>query len=181
MDAATIYALGTPQPSRAHPGALSVIRISGPRAPDVLVFLTEPRAFARGHSARDPALPEPRRMVVRTLYDPLSGEAIDRGLMVWFEAPNTETGEMMAELHLHGGRAVVAGALEAIRRLEMCRLAEPGEFTRRAFEHGKLDLTEAEGIAYVVLAHHGLDSGTRSFPQWRTGGPGIGDDRRHRP
>jgi tRNA modification GTPase len=152
MDAATIYALGTPQPSRAHPGALSVIRLSGPRAPDVLVFLTEPRAFERGHSARDPALPEPRRMVVRTLYDPLSGEAIDRGLMVWFEAPNTETGEMMAELHLHGGRAVVAGALEAIRKLDMCRLAEPGEFTRRAFEHGKLDLTEAEGIADLVAA-----------------------------
>ena len=80
MDGTTIYALGTPVPSRAHPGALSVIRLSGPRAPEVLVFLTEPRAFERGHSARDPALPEPRRMVVRTLYDPLSGEAIDRGL-----------------------------------------------------------------------------------------------------
>jgi len=152
VDGATIYALGTPAPSRAHPGALSVIRLSGPRAPDVLVFLTEPQAFARGHSARDPALPEPRRMVVRTLYDPQSGEAIDRGLAVWFEAPHSETGEMMAELHLHGGRAVVGGALEAIRRLGFCRLAEPGEFTRRAFEHGKMDLTEAEGIADLVAA-----------------------------
>ena len=66
MDGTTIYALGTPVPSRAHPGALSVIRLSGPRAPEVLVFLTEPRAFERGHSARDPALPEPRRMVVRS-------------------------------------------------------------------------------------------------------------------
>ncbi len=178
MDGTTIYALGTPVPSRAHPGALSVIRLSGPRAPEVLVFLTEPRAFERGHSARDPALPEPRRMVVRTLYDPLSGEAIDRGLAVWFEAPNTETGEMMAELHLHGGRAVVGAALEAIGRLGLCRLAEPGEFTRRAFEHGKLDLTEAEGIADLVaaeteqqrrLALQQMDGALhRLYEDWRT-------------
>ena len=152
MDADTIYALGTPAPSRAHPGALAVIRLSGPRATDALIFLTERRAFERGHSARDPALPEPRQLTLRTLIDPLSGEAVDRGLVVWFEAPNTETGETMAELHLHGGRAVVGGALEAIRRLGFCRLAEPGEFTRRAFEHGKLDLTEAEAIADLVAA-----------------------------
>ncbi len=178
MTGATIYALGTAAPSRAHPGALSVIRISGPRAPDALVFLTERHAFARGHSARDPSLPEPRRMVVRTFYDPLSGEAFDRGLAVWFEAPNSETGEMMAELHLHGGRAVVAAALEAVRRLGLCRLAEPGEFTRRAFEHGKLDLTEAEGIADLVaadteqqrrLALQQMDGALhRLYEDWRT-------------
>ena len=152
MDGTTIYALATPTPSRARPGAISVIRLSGPRAADALIFLTERRAFERGHSARDPALPEPRRMVLRTLLDPLTGEAIDRGLVVWFEAPQTETGETMAELHLHGGRAVVGGALEAIGKLGFCRLAEPGEFTRRAFEHGKLDLTEAEAIADLVAA-----------------------------
>ena len=152
MIADTIYALGTPAPSRAHPGALSVIRLSGPRAPDALIFLTEPKAFERGHSARDPSLPEPRRMVLRSLLDPLSGEAIDRGLAVWFEAPNSETGEMMVELHLHGGRAVIGAALEAIGKLGFCRVAEPGEFTRRAFEHGKLDLTEAEAIADLVAA-----------------------------
>jgi len=152
MDVATIYALGTPTPSRAAPGALSVIRLSGPRAPDALIFLTEPHAFERGHSARDPALPEPRRMVVRPLLDPLTGEEIDRGLVVWFEAPNSETGEMMAELHLHGGRAVVGAALAAIGKLGFCRLAEPGEFTRRAFEHSKLDLTRAEAIADLVAA-----------------------------
>ena len=140
MDGSTIYALGTPAPSRAHPGALSVIRLCGPRAAEALALLTEA------------ALPAPRRLVLRTLHDPLSGEAIDRGLVVWFEAPHTETGETMAELHLHGGRAVASAALEAIRRLKFCRLAEPGEFTRRAFEHGKLDLTEAEGIADLVAA-----------------------------
>ncbi|MBS0524129.1 MAG: tRNA uridine-5-carboxymethylaminomethyl(34) synthesis GTPase MnmE [Proteobacteria bacterium] len=155
METATIYALGTPLPSRARPGALSVVRLSGPRATDALVFLTERKAFERGYSARDPALPEPRRMVVRGVFDPLSGEAIDRGLAVWFEAPNSETGEMMAELHLHGGRAVVNGVLEAIGKLGFCRLAEPGEFTRRAFEHGKLDLTQAEAIADLVASETG--------------------------
>jgi len=152
MDGATIYALGTPTPSRASPGAISVIRLSGPRAPEALIFLTEVHAFERGRSARDPALPEPRRMMVRTLRDPVTAEEIDRGLFVWFEAPNSETGEMMAELHLHGGRAVVNGALAAIGKLGFCRLAEPGEFTRRAFEHGKLDLTRAEAIADLVAA-----------------------------
>ena len=171
MDGATIYALGTPQPSRAHPGALSVIRLSGPRAADTLMSLT------RG------ALPAARRMVLRTLYDPQSGEAIDRGLAVWFEAPNTETGEPMAELHLHGGRAVVGAALEAIRRLGFCRLAEPGEFTRGAFEHGRLDLTEAEGIADLVaaeteqqrrLALQQMDGALhRLYEEWRTLGLGT--------
>ncbi len=152
MDTDTIYALGTPTPSRAAPGAVSVIRLSGPRAPDALIFLTELKAFKRGYSVRDPSLPEPRRMVVRGILDPETSEEIDRGLVVWFEAPHTETGEMMAELHLHGGRAVVNAALAAIARLGFCRLAEPGEFTRRAFEHGKLDLTRAEAIADLVAA-----------------------------
>ena len=177
-DRETIYALGTPLPSRAAPGALSVIRLSGPRAADALIFLTERHAFERGHSARDPALPEPRRMTVRTVLYPVSGEAIDRGLVVWFEAPNTETGETMAELHLHGGRAVVNGALAAIAQLGFCRLAEPGEFTRRAFENNKLGLTEAEAIADLVaaetdqqrrLALQQMDGALhRLYEDWRT-------------
>ena len=183
MDEATIYALGTPVPSRAHPGAISVIRLSGPRAAEALIFLTERRAFERGHSARDPALPEPRRMVVRSLYDPASGETIDRGLAVWFEAPNSETGETMAELHLHGGRAVVSGALDAIAKLGFCRMAEPGEFTRRAFENGKLDLTKAEAIADIVAAEtdqqrrqalQQMDGALhRLYEDWRTQGLGA--------
>jgi tRNA modification GTPase len=152
MDGATIYALGTPAPSRVQPGALAVIRLSGPRAAEALIFLTEARAFERGYSARDPALPSPRRMALRTLIDPVTAEEIDRGLVVWFEAPYSETGETMAELHLHGGRAVVNAAVAAIQKLGFCRLAEPGEFTRRAFEHNKLDLTEAEAIADLVAA-----------------------------
>ncbi len=179
-EGATIYALGTPTPSRAAPGAVSVIRLSGPRAPDALIFLTEALAFTRGYSARDPSLPEPRRMVVRTLRDPETSEKIDQGLVVWFEAPNSETGEMMVELHLHGGRAVVNGALAAIAKLGFCRLAEPGEFTRRAFEHGKLDLTRAEAIADLVaaetdqqrrLAMQQMDGALhRLYEDWRTMG-----------
>ena len=140
MSDATIYALGTPTPTRAHPGALAVVRVSGPRAADVVELLT-----------RKP-LPTPRRLALRTLLDPSTGEAFDKGLVAWFAAPNTETGEPMAELHLHGGRAVVGAALDAIAHLGFCRLAEPGEFTRRAFENGKLGLTEAEGIADLVAA-----------------------------
>jgi tRNA modification GTPase len=140
MDGSTIYALGTPTPSRAQPGALAVIRLSGPRAPDVLSALTGKPS------------PAARRLVLRAIRDPSMIEEIDRGLVVCFEAPNSETGEMMAELHLHGGRAVVSAVLAAIGRLGFCRLAEPGEFTRRAFENGKLDLTAAEGIADLVAA-----------------------------
>ena len=140
MNEATIYALGTPTPTRAHPGALAVIRLSGPRSGDALEQLT-----------RKP-LPTPRHMALRALLDPATGEVFDKGLVVWFAAPHTETGEPMVELHLHGGRAVVGAAFDAIAGLGFCRLAEPGEFTRRAFEHGKLDLTEAEGIADLVAA-----------------------------
>ena len=140
MDGSTIYALGTPTPSRAQPGALAVIRLSGPRAPDALSALTGKPS------------PATRRLALRAIRDPSTAEEIDRGLVVCFEAPNSETGEMMAELHLHGGRAVVSAVLAAIGRLGFCRLAEPGEFTRRAFENGKLDLTAAEGIADLVAA-----------------------------
>ncbi|MBS0219897.1 MAG: tRNA uridine-5-carboxymethylaminomethyl(34) synthesis GTPase MnmE [Proteobacteria bacterium] len=183
MDTATIYALGTPAPSRIQPGALAVIRLSGPRAADALIFLTEPHAFERGTSAREPALPEPRRMTVRTLVDPTTGEEIDRGLVVWFEAPHSETGETMAELHLHGGRAVVNAAVGAIQKLGFCRLAEPGEFTRRAFEHNKLDLTKAEAIADLVAAEtdqqrrqalQQMDGALhRLYEDWRTLGLGA--------
>ncbi|WP_422009320.1 tRNA uridine-5-carboxymethylaminomethyl(34) synthesis GTPase MnmE [Reyranella sp.] len=168
MTDATIYALGTPTPTRAHPGALAVVRLSGPRAGDAVEQLT-----------RRP-LPEPRRMVLRALHDPSTGEVFDKALVVWFAAPNTETGEPMAELHLHGGRAVVGAALDALAHLGFCRLAEPGEFTRRAFEHGKLDLTEAEGIADLVAAETAaqrrqalqqMDGALhRLYEQWRSKG-----------
>jgi len=77
---------------------------------------------------------------------------IDEALALWFPGPHSETGEDMAELHLHGGRTVVAAVLEALGNIEGCRLAEAGEFTRRAFENGRLDLTEVEGLADLIAA-----------------------------
>ncbi|HYG84694.1 MAG TPA: tRNA uridine-5-carboxymethylaminomethyl(34) synthesis GTPase MnmE [Azospirillum sp.] len=133
---ATIFALAT-APGRA---GVAVVRVSGPETPLVLKAL----------AGND--LPSPRVASLRTLRDPHSGEALDDGLVLWFPAPRSFTGEDVAELHLHGGRAVVAGVVEALASLPGLRVAEPGEFTRRAFENGKLDLTAAEGLADLVDA-----------------------------
>ena len=131
----TIYALSSGHP----PAAIAVVRISGPAA-----------GAAMSAVAGD--LPEPRRAAVRELRHPENGEVLDRGLTLFFPGPNSATGEDIAELHLHGGRAVVAGVLDALGTLGGLRAAEPGEFTRRAFENGRIDLTEAEGLADLLAA-----------------------------
>src|SRR5690348_1626376 len=115
------------------------MRLSGPEAGAALVRLAG-------------ALPPPRRAVRRRFADPRTGEAIDDGMALFFPAPNSFTGEDVAELHIHGSRAVIAALIEALSAVPGLRLAEPGEFTRRAFEHGKLDLTAAEGLADLVAA-----------------------------
>ena len=131
----TIFALSSGQP----PAAIAVVRISGPRA----------GAALEGLIGR---VPDPRRAVLARVRDPATGEIIDSGLALWFPGPGSETGEDTAELQLHGGRAVVASVLGALGRLDGFRLAEPGEFTRRAFENGRLDLTEVEGLADLIYA-----------------------------
>ena len=132
---ATIFAL-----SSGHGRAsVAVIRISGPAAGSVLDKMAAPRARARFAA-------------FRRIRHPQTDEVIDHGLTLWFAAPKSETGEDMAELQIHGGRAVVQATLEAIGKIEGCRLAEPGEFARRAFEHGKLDLTGIEGLADLIDA-----------------------------
>ncbi|MEM8754445.1 MAG: tRNA uridine-5-carboxymethylaminomethyl(34) synthesis GTPase MnmE [Pseudomonadota bacterium] len=128
----TIYALAT-APGKA---GVAVVRISGPDAPRVLTDL-----------AGDP--PPPRMMSLRRIVD--SGELIDRALVVRFRAGASFTGEELAELHLHGGRAVVERLLGALSSRGL-RLAEPGEFTRRAFEAGSLDLTQVEALADLIDA-----------------------------
>src|SRR5262249_53104291 len=134
-DQATIFAL-----SSGHGRAgVAVIRISGPAAGNVLDKMAAPRA-------------RPRFAALRRIRHPQTGEVIDHGLALWFAAPRSETGEDMAELQVHGGRAVVQATLEAIGRIEGCRLAEPGEVARRAFQNGKLDLTGVEGLADLVDA-----------------------------
>src|SRR3546814_2643657 len=97
-------------------------------------------------------LPPPRRATLRTLFDPRDGQARDRGLLLWFPGPASFTGEDLGELHLHGGRAVVAAALDALAGLPGLRPAEAGEFTRRAFDNGRLDLTAVEGLADLIQA-----------------------------
>ena len=131
----TIFALST---ARGRAG-VAVIRVSGPAARTALEALAG-------------KIPEPRRALVARLTDPASAEEIDRALILWLPGPGSYTGEDTAEFHLHGGPAVIAAALEALGRLAGCRLAEAGEFSRRAFENGKLDLTGAEGIADLIEA-----------------------------
>jgi tRNA modification GTPase len=96
-------------------------------------------------------LPPPRVAQRRRLVDPHSAEVLDEGLILWFPAPRSATGEDVAELHLHGSRAVLAAVMQALARLGL-RLAEPGEFTRRAFLNGKLDLLQAEAVADLAAA-----------------------------
>ena len=83
-------------------------------------------------------VPEPRKAALARVRDPFTGETIDEALALWFPGPKSETGEDMAELQLHGGRAVIAAVLAALGKLDGLRMAEPGEFTRRAFENGRL-------------------------------------------
>ncbi len=131
----TIFALSSGRP----PVAIAVVRVSGPQARFALETI----------SGR---LPEPRRARLARLRDPESGSALDEALTLWFPGPGSETGEDMAEFHLHGGRAVIAAVLGVLGRLEGCRPAEPGEFTRRAFANGRLDLTAVEGLADLIFA-----------------------------
>jgi tRNA modification GTPase len=131
----TIAALASGRP----PAAIAVIRISGPAAMAVTRQLAG-------------TLPPPRRLSLRALNDPASGALLDTALVVVFPGPATASGEDLAELHLHGGPAVVSGVLAAITRQPSVRLAEPGEFTRRAFRNGRMDLAQVEGLADLVSA-----------------------------
>src|SRR5687767_10707122 len=123
----TIFAVS----SGAPPAAIAVLRLSGPRAFEAVRLLGGD-------------LPAPRRAGLRVLRDPATGELLDRALVLLFPGPNSASGEDLAELHLHGGRAVVRAVEAALGALEGLRPAEPGEFTRRALFNGRMDLSEAE-------------------------------------
>lgn len=125
--------------SGAGRSAISVIRISGPATEAGLYALSGPR-------------PEARRAVVRPLRHPHTGEILDRALVLWLPGPASFTGEDMAELHIHGGIAVRAAVIAALGDLDGFRPAEPGEFTRRAFLNGRMDLTAVEGLADLIDA-----------------------------
>lgn len=132
----TIFALA----SGAGVAGVAVVRISGSRALDALTALTKKK------------IPPSRLAVLRELRDPVSGARLDKALVLVFENPSSFTGEDVVELHLHGGRSVIVGVTEALDQMDGLRLAEPGEFSRRAFENGKLDLTEAEGLNDLIHA-----------------------------
>lgn len=132
----TIFARST----GALPSAIAIIRISGPGAGEALASLS------------GKLLPAPRMAVVRKLRHPETGTLLDTALVLWLPGPDTATGEDLVELNLHGGRAVVAAVEAALAGLPGLRPAEPGAFTRRAFENGRLDLTQVEGLADLLAA-----------------------------
>jgi tRNA modification GTPase len=130
----TIFALSSGRP----PNAISVVRVSGTHAGTILSSLAG-------------KIPPPR-MAARVLIRDADQGPIDDAVMLWFPGPKSATGEDIAEFHVHGGRAVLAALFEALSSFDNTRAAEPGEFTRRAFENGKLDLTEAEGLDDLIHA-----------------------------
>jgi tRNA modification GTPase len=129
----TIVALS----SGALPSGVAVIRLSGPATRSIIEQMVGP-------------LPEPRRLTLAAIRD--GPDALDQGLVAWFPAPNSFTGEDCAELQVHGSPAVVRAILRAVTARPGVRLAEAGEFTRRAFENAKLDLTEVEGLGDLIAA-----------------------------
>jgi tRNA modification GTPase len=130
----TIFAMSSGQP----PSAISIVRVSGPQAGAALASLAG-------------KVPDPR-MASRVLLRDPGREPIDDAVVLWFPGPASATGEDVAEFHVHGGRAVLAALFAALSAFENVRAAEPGEFTRRAFENGKLDLTEAEALDDLIHA-----------------------------
>lgn len=158
--AETIFALST----GTGRSGVAVIRLSGPGTSGVLAKMTG-------------KLPDPRELALRTIRDPATGEVLDKAMIVWLPGPRSFTGEDCGEFHLHGSPAVVAAVLGALSASTLARPAEPGEFTRRAFLNGKMDLVEVEGLADLLDARtanqrrqayrqaSGLASGV--FESWR--------------
>ena len=132
----TIYALST------GPGisGVAIIRISGPESSEVIKRLTNKE------------IPSPRIATLRKINNINTSELIDEGIIIWFPGPESYTGEDMAEIHIHGGKAVVLALQKEISKIENCRLAEPGEFTKIAFQNGKINLLKAESIADLISA-----------------------------
>jgi tRNA modification GTPase len=135
MSQDTIFALSSGRP----PAAIGVVRISGPRAGDALRLLSGKASVP------------PREAKFARIRD-AAGEPIDEAVVLWFPGPNSETGEDVAEIQMHGSRAALAAVFDTLARMEDLRPAEPGEFTRRGFENGKLDLTEVEGLGDLIAA-----------------------------
>ncbi|HPI50210.1 MAG TPA: tRNA uridine-5-carboxymethylaminomethyl(34) synthesis GTPase MnmE [Hyphomonadaceae bacterium] len=143
---------------------VAVVRVSGPAAAGVL-----------GHFSKRKA-PDPRMAAVRELHDE-AGEFIDEAVVLWMPGPNSYTGEDVVEFHVHGGPAIIEAVLASAVKSRLCRIADPGEFTRRAFDAGRMDLTQAEAIADLIDAETDgqrrqagrlyQGEAARSFEGWR--------------
>lgn len=132
----TIYALA----SASGSAGVSVVRLSGPRCIEIAGLLTDKTVFV------------PRMAVFSSLYNPIDHTLIDKALLFYFKAPHSFTGEDVLELHVHGSKAVIHTLCNVLTKMESVRLAEPGEFSKRAYLNGKMDLTEAEAISDLVAA-----------------------------
>ncbi len=132
----TIYALST----GSGVSGVAIIRVSGPETAKIIKSLTQKE------------IPTPRMASLRKINNINTSELIDEGIIIWFPGPESYTGEDMAEIHIHGSKAVVIAVQNEISKLENCRLAEPGEFTKLAFQHGKINLLKAESIADLISA-----------------------------
>ena len=132
----TIYALSS------GPGVsgVAIIRISGQETSEVIKALT----FRE--------VPKPRMATLRKINNINTSELIDEGIILWFPGPESYTGEDMAEIHIHGGKAGILAVQNEISKIKNCRLAEPGEFTKLAFQNGKINLLKAESIADLISA-----------------------------
>ena len=132
----TIYALSS------GPGVsgVAIVRISGPKASGIIKSLTGKK------------IPSPRIATLRKINNINTSELIDEGIILWFPGPESYTGEDMAEIHIHGGKAVIQALLNTISKIKNCRLAEPGEFTKIAFQNGKINLLKAESVADLISA-----------------------------
>ena len=132
----TIYALST------GPGVsgVAIIRISGSQASNIIISLTSKK------------IPSPRVATLRKINNINTSELIDEGIIIWFPGPHSYTGEDMAEIHIHGGKSVILAVQKEISKIKNCRLAEPGEFTKLAFQNGKINLLKAESIADLISA-----------------------------
>ena len=132
----TIYALST------GPGVsgVAIIRISGSQASNIIKSLTSKK------------IPPPRVATLRKINNINTSELIDEGIIIWFPGPHSYTGEDMAEIHIHGGKSVILAVQKEISKIQNCRLAEPGEFTKLAFQNGKINLLKAESIADLISA-----------------------------
>ncbi len=130
----TIYALSS------GPGisGVAIVRISGPKASEVVKLLTGKE------------IPKPRMATLRKINNINTSELIDEGIIIWFPGPESYTGEDMAEIHIHGGKAVILALQNEISKIKNCRIAEPGEFTKIAFQNGKINLLKAESIADLI-------------------------------